>query len=351
MKKKLLMFASLLGFLLPNLDYLLQAWRHSPLDSLDWIFYLLCIPAAVLALRGIRPGKCDHWAWLLLLPALFLLAGRSLHNVNAAGVFGGVCFCWSVMWLFGGWNFVCRLLPAFLIAALGTPSLTYQLSQWMMISVSFAKGIKFAMAAVGFLWICCNRRFDWNWKKERVFFLAACLFSALLLASCRYSPTAGGRRSRMAAWAAEPGAPDMLGRFAPLYDRMAAWKLQPHEPGVVSPDCVLLREAASEWLNAVVHVVELCSGRRCGSVEACVREIMANPRFRSGARWKNGIFSLVYFRGKAVSHGFFTAPQLKILETTIGFLAAVERRSAPVGEAFFANPAFLRMLALWERFN
>lgn len=182
MKKTLLMFASLLGFL-PNAPYLLHAWRNSRLDSLDWIFYTLSVPAAVWVARENKPEKCDHWGWLLLTPAAFLLAGRSLHNINAASVLGSVWFVWSVIWILGGWHFAYRWLPVFLILTLGTPSLTYQLSQWAMISVSWAIVLKFMLASAGFLWIFCNGHFRWRLRKESAFFLAAALFSALLLRS------------------------------------------------------------------------------------------------------------------------------------------------------------------------
>ena len=71
----------------------------------------------------------------------------------------------------------------FLILTLGTPSLTYQLSQWAMISVSWAIVLKFMLASAGFLWIFCNGHFRWRLRKESAFFLAAALFSALLLRS------------------------------------------------------------------------------------------------------------------------------------------------------------------------
>lgn len=182
MRKHFLVFVSLLGFL-PSISYLLHTWRYSRLDSLDWIFYVLSVPAAIWVARENKPGKSDLWGWLLLMPAAFLITGRNLHNINAASVLGSVWFVWSVIWILGGWNFAYRWIPVFLIMTLGTPSLTYQLSQWMMISVSWAIALKFVLVLAGFLWIFCNGHFQWQWRKESVFFLAAALFSALLLRS------------------------------------------------------------------------------------------------------------------------------------------------------------------------
>lgn len=182
MKKRILLLASLLVFL-PNLAYLFQAWRSSRLDSWDWIFYLLSIPALIWSARETTLKKHDHWGWLLLLPAAILLFGRSWHQINAFGVLGSVALGWSMSWIFGGWEFAFRLLPAFLILTLGTPSLTYQMSHRMMIPITETLILKFALAAVGFLWIFCNKRYGWLLKKSSMFFIAASLFTALLLGS------------------------------------------------------------------------------------------------------------------------------------------------------------------------
>ena len=71
MIKIVLMFISAVPLLLHS-PYLLQAWSGSRLDHWDWIFYILAVAAAVLAVRPVKIEKCDYYAFLLLIPMLFL---------------------------------------------------------------------------------------------------------------------------------------------------------------------------------------------------------------------------------------------------------------------------------------
>ena len=175
------MVASLLVFL-PSAGYLWQAWNSSRLDSWDWSFFLLCIPAAILAVKsGEESGKVDWWALSVAVPALFLSVGVGIHHVYAASVLGSVWFVWAVIWLSGGWRYAYRLLPVFLILSLGTPSSTYQISRAFAISSGAALSIKFLLAIAGLLWICCAWRKGWYLKKSTFFFIGAILFTALLL--------------------------------------------------------------------------------------------------------------------------------------------------------------------------
>lgn len=164
MIKVVLMLCSLvpLGMSMP---YLLQAWSSSRLDKLDWIFYLLTIPAAVWVLRGEKTGKADWYALFLLLPMLLLALATPYHQINAVGVGASVGVIYAVLWLVNSWNLAYRVLPAAVILLLGTPSSSYHISLLLMCPVWMAWAVKFVLAILCGVWIWCNKRYHWQVKK------------------------------------------------------------------------------------------------------------------------------------------------------------------------------------------
>ena len=173
----------LLSFLPLSLcvPYLLRAWSGSRLDKLDWIFFLLAVPAFFWAVQKEKREKWDFYALLLLVPMLFLALATPLHHINAlsAAAASGVIF--SVIWLLYSWQFAYRTLPVFFILLCGTPSSSYQLSLLLMCPVWAAWAVKFLLAGACFLWIFCNRRFHLTVKKGTFFFTGALIASGLLL--------------------------------------------------------------------------------------------------------------------------------------------------------------------------
>lgn len=167
--------------LLLHVPYLLQAWGGSRLDRLDWIFYLLTIPAAFWSAHREKPGKPDFYALILLFPLLFLALGTNVHHINALGVAAGVGVIFTVLWGTLSWKFAFRILPALVILLLGTPSSSYQLSLLMMCRVWVAWVVKFLLAVLCLCWIWCSKRFDLQMKRGSFFFSAAVLASSFLL--------------------------------------------------------------------------------------------------------------------------------------------------------------------------
>ena len=164
---------------------LLQAWSSSRLDKLDWIFYLLVIPAALAAMRKVKRGKMDFLALFLLLPMLALVVLKPFYQINAFGVAASVGVIFAAVWLLYSWKLAYRTIPAVMILLLGTPSSSYQLSLLLMCPVWVAWMVKFMLALADFLWIWCNRRFDWQMKRGTFFFTGAVLCSGFLLLHVR----------------------------------------------------------------------------------------------------------------------------------------------------------------------
>lgn len=180
MKKYIIFLLSFLSFI-PSAPYLFQAWKSSRLDSWDWIFYLLALPALIWVMRENKWGKWDLRALFFALPSLALALTKGFHHVNALSVMGSVIFVWSAAFLVGGWTLAYRLLPGFLLLMLGTPSSTYRLAQMLGCTTAAAMTVKFLLAAGCFGWIWVNKRLQKSVKCETLLFTAAALLSGAVL--------------------------------------------------------------------------------------------------------------------------------------------------------------------------
>ena len=187
MKKYLLILLSFLIYI-PSANYLIQAWESSRLDSYDWIFYLLTIPAAAWSVYKNRCEKSDWKAVFIAVPALIAALLKNFHYVNALSIIGCAVFVWSTTFLLGGWRFAYCLLPCCVLLLLGTPSSSYRLAQLFSLSTAAAMMVKFLIAAGCFMWIYINKRFNKTAKCEAVLFIAAVIlsFAAVLHANELY---------------------------------------------------------------------------------------------------------------------------------------------------------------------
>ena len=164
-----------------QLPYLWQAWMGSRLDKFDWIFYLLAIAASIWAGKSEKVKKYDYYALFLLIPLLFLAFSSPLHHINALSVAAAAGVIYTTVWLLASWDYAYKVLPAFVILLLGTPSSSYQMSLLLMCPVLVAWSVKFLLAVLCLTWIWCNQYFNWQVKKGTIFFSAAVLASSLLL--------------------------------------------------------------------------------------------------------------------------------------------------------------------------
>ena len=179
MIKILLMLASLVPMIV-HFPYLLQAWSGSRLDHWDWIFYLMALPAAAWAWSGSKRGKCDFWA-LIMLAGAAAAVFPALHHINALCIAASAGVVFAMVWLLYSWSMAYRVLPAAVILLLGTPSSSYQFSLLLMCPVYLAWAVKFVLAALCWLWIWGNKRWNWQISKGTLFFSAASLLTGLVL--------------------------------------------------------------------------------------------------------------------------------------------------------------------------
>ena len=180
MTKILLLLCSVIPLCM-QVPYLVSAWCSSRLDQWDWLFYLLASGAAVYACRKEKTGKCDRSALFLLIPSLFLALTVHYHKVNAIAAASSTAVIFSAVWLLFSWRLASRILPASVLLLMGTPSSSYAVSLMLMCPVWMAWTAKLLISAICFVWIFCNKRFDWQLKKGTLCFTAALLFSGFLL--------------------------------------------------------------------------------------------------------------------------------------------------------------------------
>ncbi len=184
MIKIILIIASFFPLFL-HLPYLRQAWTGSRLDHLDWIFYLISIPAVVWAVRKEKAGKYDFYALFVLVPALLLTLLPELHHINALAVAAAVGVVFSTVWFLKSWQYAYKLLPVAVVLLLGTPSSSYQLSLLLMCPVYVAWAVKFFLAVLCLVWIWYNKHSGYVVKCGTLCFTAAVVVTGSLLLHSR----------------------------------------------------------------------------------------------------------------------------------------------------------------------
>lgn len=126
-----LCLAAALGFipLAVKMPYIVQAWKHSPLDRPGRVFGILFLLAAAVATPKVLE-RIDGWdlsALLALLPASAIVLAGMAKDIHAVAIVGAIIFAWAVLWLALGWRSAYCIAPAFAILMLMTTSLRYWL--------------------------------------------------------------------------------------------------------------------------------------------------------------------------------------------------------------------------------
>ncbi|MBS1371938.1 MAG: hypothetical protein HPZ91_18485 [Lentisphaeria bacterium] len=171
--------------LLAKCGYLLDAWRISPLDRLDWSFFLLVPVLAFLKRRAIRSwcGAYDPRGFFFFAPALLVWGAGIWKHVNAVEIGGAILVFFSLLFVLGGVRLFSGLLPLLLIMLLGVPSTTYWSEYYLRASVGVAAfgGTEFKFTAAA----CLAAYFLVSWRIYRLqtllFLLGFLLLVGILL--------------------------------------------------------------------------------------------------------------------------------------------------------------------------
>ncbi len=128
MKKwKLLVLFVLTIPLLMRMKYLYYAWRQSPLDQKDWVFFAL--PLILFTVHHYKVAeiekRVDHTGWIFI--GLFGAAYAVLlhKEINSLQIAVGLLLVFSGIYLLYGRKCFVRMAPLLAIALLGLPSSSY----------------------------------------------------------------------------------------------------------------------------------------------------------------------------------------------------------------------------------
>ena len=150
--------------LLFRVDYMLGAWQYSPLDSMDYIFWILAVFMLSIFLSwGYKNSdklcsKPDYYGSLMVLAALIVIVFSLLKDINTIYLGGSLLFIAGGCWLLWGWRVLWFLLPVFFVAGLGLPSTSYWISFLFRDVIQNLSGfsIKLVMAAAASIWFLLN---------------------------------------------------------------------------------------------------------------------------------------------------------------------------------------------------
>lgn len=121
----------LVAALAPSLDWVLAAWRGSPLDTWGWLYLVLALAwgALVLDLVRARTASLDPAGWPLLIASLLIgLAGLVL-DLRIAQSAAALGVAWAASWLLLGRAVGLLLLPSPVLGVLSLPTVGYGLER------------------------------------------------------------------------------------------------------------------------------------------------------------------------------------------------------------------------------
>lgn len=152
-----LLIPALLPLMLKS-EYLLNAWRYSPLDRWDWCFFFLAGILTILGRKKIREwADCADWRGLwFALPAVAIWSAGIIKHVHAVQTAGALLIFFSFLFVLGGVRLFSGMLPILLIALLGCPSSTFWSEYYIRASVgtTVIGGLTFKCCAAGVLAVC-----------------------------------------------------------------------------------------------------------------------------------------------------------------------------------------------------
>ena len=190
----LLMCAAPIPFLL-KVPYLLHAWKGSPLDRFDFIFYLLALLITAVSFRSLKKQVRDfdmRALWFLIPAFCFwgLMLWRHIHTLQIAGA---LLFLLSMSGLLFGLRIFVTLTPVLGICLLGCPSTTYWTEYFCreLITRFSLSGFLLKAFAAGLLAVSFFLLKKYAIRLQTLLFLCA-LFCVCMILAIRHSPPAYG---------------------------------------------------------------------------------------------------------------------------------------------------------------
>ena len=160
-----------------TLPYTVHSWKTSPMDRLNWIFFLAFLLVAACGtpavLDSVKQRKYDWYALLAAGAAAVLYAAGIMKQIYRVRIIAGTWFWWTGIWFFCGWKAPGATIPAFGALSLGCTSTTFLMCNRLLIQPQTALFLKLG-AAVACAAVCAVLMLtDYVMKREVFWFLLA----------------------------------------------------------------------------------------------------------------------------------------------------------------------------------
>lgn len=160
-----------------TLPYTVHSWRISPMDRMNWIFFLAFLLTAACGIPSLRDsvkrGKMDWFALLAAAAATVLYATGITKQIAIIRILAGTWFWWTGIWFFCGWSAAWTMIPAFGTLSLGCTSTTFLLCRHLMIQPQTALFLKIGAAILCAAVCAVLMLTDYVMKREVFWFLLA----------------------------------------------------------------------------------------------------------------------------------------------------------------------------------
>ena len=171
-----------------TLPYTVRSWRISPMDRLNWIFFLaflLTVACGVPVVKdSMKRSRIDWFALLAAAAATVLYGTGIVKQIAIIRILAGTWFWWTGVWFFCGWGAAWMTLPAFGALSLGCTSTTFLLCRFFMIEPQTALFLKLGTAALCAVVCAVSLLANFVMKREVFWFL---LVAAAILAGTLFS--------------------------------------------------------------------------------------------------------------------------------------------------------------------
>ena len=160
-----------------TLPYTLHSWKTSPMDRMNWIFFLAFLLVAACGtpavMDSVKQRKLDWFALLAAAAAAVLYATGIMKQIYMIRILAGTWFWWTGIWFFCGWKAAWATIPAFGALSLGCTSTTFMLCNRLLIQPQTALFLKIGAAILCAAVCAVLMLTDYVMKREVFWFLLA----------------------------------------------------------------------------------------------------------------------------------------------------------------------------------
>ena len=160
-----------------TLPYTVHSWKTSPMDRMNWIFFLAFLLVAACGtpavMDSVKQRKLDWFALLAAAAAAVLYATGVMKQIYMIRILAGTWFWWTGIWFFCGWKAAWATLPAFGALSLGCTSTTFMLCNRFLIQPQTALFLKIGAAILCAAVCAVLVLTDYVMKREVFWFLLA----------------------------------------------------------------------------------------------------------------------------------------------------------------------------------